>query len=448
MKVLDVALKDMRQSFRSYFALAFMFGIPILITAMFFFMFGGLRDEDDAGFTLPVTSVLIVNLDSGGFEALGGSGVGAPEGLAGTEFDLASVSSLGEMVPQVMGSEDFRDMLEVSQGGDSNEARSAVDNQEVGVAIIIPENFTRAMLLPGEIATIELYQDPTLTIGPAIVGSILNQLVEGFAGTKIGVGVTIEQLSESGVVVDNQMAGGIAMQFIQGAGGGEFGGSPATDSILEIKVPAVREQVATNTFIRIIGMIMAGIMIFFAFFTGAASAQSILTEEENGTLPRLFTTPTPELSILSGKFLAVALTVLVQLSVLILFARFVFGINWGEPANVILFVLATVVLTSTCGLFIISFLSNTRQAGIVFGGVLTLTGMVGIFSVFTFGVSNPPPLMDTIALLVPQGWAMRALSLSMGGDPIRDVLLIVGGMFVWSAVFFTVAFLRFRKRYA
>jgi ABC-type transport system involved in multi-copper enzyme maturation permease subunit len=93
-------------------------------------------------------------------------------------------------------------------------------------------------------------------------------------------------------------------------------------------------------------------------------------------------------------------------------------------------------------------LKNTRQAGIVFGGVLTLTGMVGIFSVFTVGVSNPPPLMDTIAMLVPQGWAMRALRLSMGGGQFQDVLLIVGGMLVWSAVFFVVAFFRFRKRYA
>jgi ABC-2 type transport system permease protein len=287
-----------------------------------------------------------------------------------------------------------------------------------------------------------------LTLGPAIVGSILNQLVEGFAGTKIGVGVTLEQLSESGVSVDSQMAGAIALQFIQGAGGGESGESPETDSLLEIKAPGVREQVATNTFIRIISMIMAGQMIFFAFFTGAASAQSILTEEEKGTLPRLFTTPTPELSILGGKFLAVALTVLVQISFLILFANYVFGIPWGEPSKVVLFVLATVILTSTCGIFIISFLKNSRQAGIVFGGVLTLTGMLGIFSVFTVGVQNPPPLMDTIALLVPQGWAMQAIRLSMGGDPLQDILLIVGGMLIWSAVFFMVAYLRFKKRYA
>ncbi len=446
MKILDVALKDMLQSSRSYFALVFMFGIPVLITGLFFFMFGGLRNEAEAGFTLPVTSVMIVNLDNGEFESLGGLSEFMPEALS--ESDQMNISSLGEIVVQVLGNEDLSEIMVVSIGEDMGTARLAVDNQEVDVAIIIPESFTHAMLLPGEKATIELYQDPTLTIGPAIVGSILSQLVEDFAGTKIGMDVTIEQLSNSGVVVDNRLVGAIATQFIQASGGRDASGSPGEERLLEIKAPAVREQVAANSFSRIIGMIMAGIMIFFAFFTGAATAQSILTEEEKGTLPRLFTTPTSELSILGGKFLAVALTVLVQVSFLILFASFVFGIHWGNPSIVLLFILTTVVITSTCGLFIISFLKNSRQAGIVFGGVLTLTGMVGIFSVFTFGVSNQPPLLDTIALFVPQGWTMRALRLSMNGSQVQEFLFIIGGMLLWSAVFFTVGFLRLKKRYA
>jgi ABC-2 type transport system permease protein len=447
LKVLDVALKDMLQSSRSYFALVFMFGIPILITGLFFFMFGGLRDEEEGGFTLPVTSVLIVNLDQEGFETLSGFGDFVPGEFGGDDLDLGGESSMGEIVPQIMGNEDLAEFLEVSIGKDPNNARQAVDNQEFDVAIIIPENFTQAMLIPEERATIELYQDPTLTIGPAIVGSILNQMVEGFSGTKIGMGVAIDQLNESGIIVDNQLAGAIAMQFIQSSGGNGASEYPGSDSFLEVIAPQAGESAPENTFIRIIGMIMAGIMIFFAFFTGAASAQSILTEEEKGTLPRLFTTPTAELSILTGKFLAVALTVLVQISFLILFARFVFGITWGEPLTILIFILATVLITSTCGIFIISFLSNSRQAGIVFGGVLTLTGMVGIFSVFTVGVSNPPPMLDTIALFVPQGWTMRALRLSMSAGQIRDFSLMIGGMLLWSAVFFTIGFFRFKKRY-
>ena len=40
MKAIDIALKDMKRSFRSAFALMFMFVIPLLVTGMFYLMFG------------------------------------------------------------------------------------------------------------------------------------------------------------------------------------------------------------------------------------------------------------------------------------------------------------------------------------------------------------------------------------------------------------------------
>jgi len=40
MKAIDIALKDLTRSFRSAFALVFMFGVPLLMTGMFYFMFG------------------------------------------------------------------------------------------------------------------------------------------------------------------------------------------------------------------------------------------------------------------------------------------------------------------------------------------------------------------------------------------------------------------------
>ena len=50
----------------------------------------------------------------------------------------------------------------------------------------------------------------------------------------------------------------------------------------------------------------------------------------SGTLPRLFTTPTTQSTILGGKFLAVGLTVVVQMTVLIILGRLIFGIHWGD----------------------------------------------------------------------------------------------------------------------
>ncbi len=51
MKIFDIAIKDMTRSFRSAFALIFMFGVPLLMTGMFYFMFGG-AGKGDQGFTV------------------------------------------------------------------------------------------------------------------------------------------------------------------------------------------------------------------------------------------------------------------------------------------------------------------------------------------------------------------------------------------------------------
>ena len=61
MKIFDIALKDLKQSFRSWFALAFMFGLPILMTVMFVFLFGGLGGGADGEVDLPITAVQVVN---------------------------------------------------------------------------------------------------------------------------------------------------------------------------------------------------------------------------------------------------------------------------------------------------------------------------------------------------------------------------------------------------
>ena len=64
MKSLAIACKDLTHSFRSTFAIIFMFGVPLMVTGLFYLMFGSLS-ADEAGFNLPPTKVVIVNLDAG-----------------------------------------------------------------------------------------------------------------------------------------------------------------------------------------------------------------------------------------------------------------------------------------------------------------------------------------------------------------------------------------------
>ncbi len=442
MKLLTVILKDIHQSFRSYFALAFMFGVPILVTGMFYFMFGGVRGEG-TGVQVPQTTLIIVNLDRGAAGDKGEASSQLAASLAKAGIDLSGVSNIGEVLIRALQSESLADLLAVTIAESENQARQAVERGEVDVAIIIPADFTQAVMEPGESASLELYQDPTLTLGPGIVKSIFDQFVQGISSTKIGIQVTMEQLAGSGIALTDAQAQEVVTAFIEPLNEERSGKS----ALFQVSTPESTAVDNNGALTRILRLIMGGMMVFYAFFTGAASAQSILTEEEKGTLSRLFTTPTATTTILSGKFLAVLIIILVQVSVLLLFSRFAFGIYWGAPLEVFLAAAGLILLATTCGLFIISFLKNSRQAGVVFGGVLTFTGMIGISPVFTAGMPTTPQIFEQAALIVPQGWAMRSLRLAMEGASIQATLLFLAGQLAWSALFFLVGLVRLRKRF-
>ena len=429
MKALDIALKDIIRSFRSAIALVFMFGIPLLMTGMFYVMLGSSARR--GGFDLPRTKIVIANLDEGG-----------PKMQAGTENVPGGIEAdtLGELVVNVLQSDDLADLLDVSLAPDAASARLAVDSQNAQVAIIIPADFsTQFADLYGQ-AAVEFYQDPTLTISPSIVKAIMNQFMDRISGIKIAVDVALEQVETA----DYALIGQVIQQYLDTS---MTQSEDLAETLLEVHSPEAKQEEDVNPVLRIIGPIMGGLMIFYAFFTGSSSAESILREEEERTLPRLFTTPTPQATILSGKFLAVFLTVLVQVIVLINVARLIFGIEWGEFVPVALVVAGVVPTASSFGIFINSMLKNTKQAGAIFGGVLTLTGMVGMISVFMVNSPTATRLGNSVSLLVPQGWGVRGVLQAMNGQPVIDVMLTTLVMLVWGAVFFIIGVWRFNRRY-
>jgi ABC-type transport system involved in multi-copper enzyme maturation permease subunit len=138
----------------------------------------------------------------------------------------------------------------------------------------------------------------------------------------------------------------------------------------------------------------------------------------------------------------------VQILVLLVAARLIFNIQWGSLPLVALISVGIVFVASSFGIFINSFLKNTRQGGIVFGGVLTMSGMIGMIGIFAQGSPTAAQLSDSVSLLVPQGWAVRGMMQAIESQPFSDVLVTALVMLVWSAVFFSVGVLRFNRRYA
>jgi len=414
MKILDIAFKDFISAYRSFFSLVFMFGIPFLIAGMFYFMFGNIKGSE--GFSLPSTKVVIANLDAGHDQ----------------------IGQLGEEIVKALKGEEFSGLMEVTTAVDAAAARQAVDTQQAGVAIVIPENFSFSFANTDVETGLEIYKDPTLTIGPNIVEAVIKQITDGFAGVKIATNLALKR-AEAGEISYDQIAP-LIEKYIEAA---QTHGIPA-ETLLEMRSPVVAEE--QSMALRMVGPIFGGMMIFYAFFTGMSTGQSILREEEEGTLPRLFTTPTTQTEILAGKFLAIGLTVLVQVVVLIILSRLIFGIEWGEPLAVALFALGTIISASAFGVMVNSFLKNTKQAGVVMGGLLTVTGMVGMMDIFTGNAGGNQ--FGILPLFTPQGWAARSMFNASLGASALDILPNTLALLAFSLIFFVIGVLRFQKRYA
>jgi ABC-2 type transport system permease protein len=426
MKILDIAVKDITRSFRSYFALMFMFGVPLLMGGMFYLMFGSRGNS--GGFSIPVTHVVVANLDAGGpgFEAVKQQFSSAPD-----------AHSMGELLLSTLQNEQFADLMSVSAAESAETARAAVDSQKAGVAVIIPSDFSeRFSDLSGQ-AAVEVYSDPTLTLGPSIVKSVLSQFLDGVSGAKIAVQVVMKQ---TGAADPNEIGAAIQKYL---AVSSARGGAP---SLIDARAPAA-VPTPENPIAAIVGMIMAGMSVFYAFFTGASSAQSILKEDEEGTLARLFVTPTPLSTVLGGKILAVGLTVIIQMCVLLLVSTVIFGIHWGDPLPVALAVIGTVAAAASFGIFLMSLMKNHRQASAAIGTVLTATGMLGMIKIFTFG-STSVGTMEKLSLFVPQGWAVRGLLEAMNGGGAGSVAATLAVLLAASVILFAAGVVRFQKRYA
>jgi ABC-2 type transport system permease protein len=354
----------------------------------------------------------------------------------------------GAMLVEFLQSEDLSDLLAVTLAEDEAAARAAVDALQADVALIIPPDFTVATLAPGRQAAIVQYEDPTLAIGPGIVEDLVSQFIDGFAGAKITASVVSQQFRARGVAsgaVAQEAAAAATMAYaawLQSSGHDHLGGaSPA----FQTRSPVAEQEAAGDGPISF-GAIMIGMVIFFAFFMAANSAESIVREDEEGTLARMFTTPTPRAAILAGKLAFVVLILIVQVTILLVSSGLIFGISWGRPATVALATLGLIAVAAGFGVLLMSFVRNTRQTGPVMGGVLTVTGMLG--GLFTSGVSHVPKALDTVQLAMPQGWAMYSWELTLRGAGARQVLVPVAVMLGLGSVLFGLGVVLFRRRFA
>ena len=104
-----------------------------------------------------------------------------------------------------------------------------------------------------------------------------------------------------------------------------------------------------------------------------------------------------------------------------------------------------IVLAASFGLATMSLATGSNQVGMIYGGLLTITGMLGTYPSMAPGA---PEFMRQAALAVPQGWAMRAWQAALEGGDLAQGLFAMLVSLLLAALFFAVGLRRFARRYA
>jgi ABC-2 type transport system permease protein len=426
MKILDIAFKDLTRSFRSMFAVGMMVVAPLMLTGLIYFAFGSMSGGD---VSMTAIKVGVVNADQ-------------------LPADSVLDAPIGDNIRSMFFDESVRSWIEASDYADEASAREAVDQQEIGVAVIIPQNFTEHYLSGEKDVQVLIVSDPTLSIGPAVVEDMVTMMVDGVAGGGIAIQTIMERLEANGTQPDPGQIPAWIQRY--GTWYADFQRDlfhHPDKAALVVVAPAAGETETADPFQKMMGLTMAGQMVFFAFFTGGNSMMSILQEHEEGTLARLFTTPTDRMKILTGKFLAVFITVLLQGIVLMIAGRLAFGVQWGKIASVALALTAQVIAAAGLGVLLISFVKSTKQGGPVLGGGLTVLGMLG--GLFTANIpGGMPEAFNAIGNFVPQGWVLKGWRMALDGSAAGDLLIPFIVTVAMGIIMFAIGAMMFRRRYA
>jgi ABC-2 type transport system permease protein len=426
MKILDIAFKDLTRSFRSAFAIGMMVVAPLMLTGLIYFAFGGMSSGD---VSMTAIKVGVVNADQ-------------------LPADTVLEAPIGEDIRSMFFDESVKSWIEASDYADEAAVRAAVDKQEIGVGVIIPQDFSASYLSGEKSEQVLIVSDPTLSIGPAVVEDMVTMMLDAVAGGGIAIETITERLQANGIQPDPTHIPSWIERY--GNWYADFQRNlfhHPEKAALVLVAPSAGETKTADPLAQMMGLIMAGQMIFFAFFTGGNSMMSILQEHEEGTLARLFTTPTDRTKILMGKFVAVFITVLLQGIVLMIAGRLAFGVQWGNPASIALALTAQVFAAVGLGVLLISFVKSTKQGGPVLGGGLTMLGMLG--GLFTANIpGGMPKAFDAIGNFIPQGWVLKGWRMALDGSAAGDLLVPFIVTVVMGIIMFALGAMMFKRRYA
>jgi ABC-2 type transport system permease protein len=427
--ILTIARTHLYMVFQDRGALALMFIAPIAISTIIGLAFASNTDE----FEIADSRVLVVNQDQ---TLTLGAGPTAREVNYGQQV-------YGEVFVENT-PEGLQDYIEGEYAEDVEASRALVEEGEARAVLIIPPDFS-AQVTAGQ-GRVTLYYNPGDPISATLLVAVVEEITANLNRGQVGEAVLFG--NPDGYIVQKALSTGQFDAIIPAATAlmpklyaGDFAGG------VQLQTVNVEGEAQTFDSLQYFAPAMA---IMFMTFAMAGGARNILEEQTNGTMARIFTTPTPRWAFLAGKMLGTFVTGLIQMAFLLLAMPLVATLLgresavWGTNYIGVLAVTVAVVMAGTgLGLFIAALSQTPRQADNYGSAALTVLAMLG----GSFTPVENIPVLNALSKLTLNNWGITAFNdLAANSAGLADVALNLAVLTAMGGVFFILALLRLNQR--
>jgi ABC-2 type transport system permease protein len=283
------------------------------------------------------------------------------------------------------------------------EIRSQVREGKLEVGFVIPSGFQESLSGPNPlgIGAISISGSKLAMATGAAIEKTVSEYVLAMAVKEV-TSVTADSLGIGGRVSAEVAAQEVSAQLRD---------NPA----VSLAYQAVSRQVNNTEALESTKHAALGVFIMFTMFTVVFQAGDILQERQDGTWARLLTMPISRQGILAGKILGAYAIGLLQMAVLLVASRYLFGMDYGpNPAAVFVILAVFLFCVTGLGIFLSTLVRTHAQLESLGPLVIVSTCMLG-------GCYWPlelvPDVIQLIGKLTPQAWAMMGLKevISRGG---------------------------------
>ena len=419
MKVIQIALNDLRIALRERGAILNLVFMPILFILLIGFVNGGF-DSNDSSQRVRL-DVLNADVDD----------AGAPTAMALSFLQaVRDVNPQFDLCPMDNNADDLCALEAVTL--DAEEAKSRVESGVTQGIIEIPAGFEQSIRNGNPVNVV--FRSNTDSLQP----NAYAQSVQAAAG-RIGGAAVAAQLGE--LAYQSTDAEGDSSAFQAEVYEQAVEDWTVVSGVVDYRLSANPEEEATSN-ITGFGQSVPGMGSMYVMFTVLAGTVLLLQERRQWTLQRMVMMPLSRAQILGGKMLARFLTGMLQYGVAFGFGALL-GVDFGSDllALVLLMMAFSAAMTAIAFLLATFVKTDMQASGISTFFSLTTAPLGGAW----WPLEIVPAFMQTLAFLTPIGWVMDGFGkLIFYGGTLSDVVLNIVVLFGLAAVVFAIGITRFK----